>query len=90
MITRKSAEHQADQCFLYHASACAATVAGLILTGSRSAPWVAGVWGTAVALHGLLLYGVPETRDEILRLTALGMEDLRQSQMTELQAAEIP
>jgi hypothetical protein len=77
MVTRKAAEEQAEQCFLYHAGLYALTVAGLTGLGHRSTSTIATLWGLGVAAHGLMLYGLPQSREWILRQTAAGMEDRR-------------
>lgn len=77
MITRREAENQTDRCFMYHVGAFAGVVAVLAAVDRRVLPWVAGVCGMGVALHGVLLYACPDTREMLLRTTASLMEDRR-------------
>ena len=80
MITRHEAENQANACLAYNAGGFVVSAIGLALSGSRAAVPVTSICGIGVALHALLLYGVPETRETILRWTASGMEDRRRLQ----------
>ena len=77
MITRREAVSQAEQCIQYHA-AIAAGIAGLAAVIDRRAlPWIAASLGAGVALHATCLYGIPSTRESLIRTTASLMEDRR-------------
>jgi hypothetical protein len=75
MITRHQAEDQATACFKYNAGGFLMAAVGAALCGSRSATALTGLWGFGVAVHGIMLYGVPEAREKILMWTAAGMEE---------------
>ena len=77
MVTRQEAENQTDRCFMYHLGSYAGALAILTAVDRRAVPWVAGVWGLGVALHGALLYGCDHSRESLVRTTASLMEDLR-------------
>lgn len=80
MITRHQAEEQANACLMYHAGAFALTTLGLALGGSRTTSAVTSLWGLGVAVHALMLYAVPDAREQILKWTAAGMEDRQRLQ----------
>jgi hypothetical protein len=77
MITRREAEQQAEDCFVYHLGAYVLTMAALTLFGGRSSRWIGGAWGTGVLLHGLALYASSPAREMLLRTTAEVMENRR-------------
>lgn len=79
MITRKEAEQQADQCFMYHVGSFVGVVALMGFLDRRDLPWVAGIWGLGVAAHAAALYACPDSREMLLRTTAGMMEDFRSS-----------
>lgn len=77
MITRREAETQAERCFEYHAAIAAGIVGVIALLDRRSFPWVAGSLAAGLALHATCLFGIPSTRESLLRTTASLMEDRR-------------
>lgn len=80
MITRQQAEDQATACFMYNAGGFLLAAVGSALCSSRSATALTGLWGFGVAVHGIMLYGIPEAREKILMWTAAGMENRQQLQ----------
>lgn len=77
MITRREAEVQAERCFEYHAAMAAGIIGVAAMIDRRSFPWVAGSLGAGIAVHAACLFGIPSTRESILRTTASLMEDHR-------------
>lgn len=75
MITRREAADQANACFMYNAGGFLLAAVGSAVAGSRSANALTGLWGLGVVAHAILLYGVSDSRETILRWTASGMEE---------------
>jgi len=77
VITRREAETQAERCFEYHAALAAGIIGVAAVFDRRTFPWVAGSLGAGLGLHALCLFGIPATRESLLRTTASLMEDRR-------------